>query len=923
MSTRIEISDDDDSFEELSPSIHAKSCVSDDSSGLLNNTTDSDKSASHIISDDDDEYELPSIALQEKKKAIIKNLFPAANKANNYKTITQRSTSKVSVVKNFHEEVHSNIQRMIGGIQVTLPVNPYGSQIALMSKVITAIKKGQNCLLESPTGSGKTLALLCSALAWHKFERNRITQIQSEEYFSNHPELMKIDGVAEYIGTPQKKNIDISPEKLFSKVNFGERSIYDKPASRSDSSPYGLKRQNPLHNSSGSSQDTPKKGEVKIHKKARFDGGDSKISTPESLCTPEKMINVEQAETPQSVRVPTIYYGARTHKQLQQVIKEFGRTVYCQDVAMTVLSSRDNSCLREFDRQMWGTREEMCKNCIKKLSDKSEETRCKYYDNRKVMNHRRLPPAFDIEDLMRVGEELKACPFYAARAMAQTAHIIFCPYNYLIEPAIRSSLQIDLQDNIVIIDEAHNIEDICRDSATFSITQAQIQTALKELRVASQYRYSNSGGEDMLGKIENLIKTLDNWNYWFNNQKPLLTIQAGTDYEIMHPWKVEDFVETLKNHNLGEQQFSAFQNTAEEFSRRLREEPKSLYGVTQSTGTLLETISVALGYLFRMNSQYLNDFKPVLIEKEDLSLRLICMNPAIVFEGLKSAKCIILASGTLTPLISLHSELATEFPLKVSPNHVIPKDRVWIGTLSTCKDGTQLQCKSADSKNVYIQDAIGEAILHVCDVTPHGVLAFLPSYSLVDLLIKRWQQTGVWKKMQGIKHVFKEDRNGKTHHEIMECYYKDVATDKGALLFAVYRGKVSEGMDFKDHQARAVITVGVPYPNMGDIAVRAKIDYNNRYATERNLLRGSEWLKVQAYRALNQAVGRCVRHRGDWGAVLLIDARFTSDVYTEHLSKWLKDMLGNNHFTFEKLLNSSNNLEAFMKRMTLQEAKGI
>lgn len=79
---------------------------------------------------------------------------------------------------------------------------------------------------------------------------------------------------------------------------------------------------------------------------------------------------------------------------------------------------------------------------FKKVSNLNGNTNCKYYDNRKVMDHRRLPPAFDLEDLMSVGEELKACPFYAARAMAQTAHIIFCPYNYLIEPSIRSSVSV-------------------------------------------------------------------------------------------------------------------------------------------------------------------------------------------------------------------------------------------------------------------------------------------------------------------------------------------------------------------------------------------------------------------------------------------------------------------------------------------------
>ena len=34
------------------------------------------------------------------------------------------------------------------------------------AQMISALKKGDNALLEAPTGSGKTLALLCAALAW-------------------------------------------------------------------------------------------------------------------------------------------------------------------------------------------------------------------------------------------------------------------------------------------------------------------------------------------------------------------------------------------------------------------------------------------------------------------------------------------------------------------------------------------------------------------------------------------------------------------------------------------------------------------------------------------------------------------------------------------------------------------------------------
>ena len=45
---------------------------------------------------------------------------------------------------------------------------------------------------------------------------------------------------------------------------------------------------------------------------------------------------------------------------------------------------------------------------------------------------------------------------------AEAAELIFCPYNYILDPVIRRAVQIDLQDAVIILDEAHNIEDICR-----------------------------------------------------------------------------------------------------------------------------------------------------------------------------------------------------------------------------------------------------------------------------------------------------------------------------------------------------------------------------------------------------------------------------------------------------------------------------
>lgn len=54
-------------------------------------------------------------------------------------------------------------------------------------------------------------------------------------------------------------------------------------------------------------------------------------------------------------------------------------------------------------------------------------------------------------------------------------------------------------------------------------------------------------------------------------------------------------------------------------------------------------------------------------------------------------------------------------------------------------------------------------------------------------------------------------------------------------------------------------------------------------------LSGDQWYTQQAARAVNQAMGRVIRHRHDYGAVLLCDARFANRNTQSTLSKWIRD----------------------------------
>ena len=53
-------------------------------------------------------------------------------------------------------------------------------------------------------------------------------------------------------------------------------------------------------------------------------------------------------------------------------------------------------------------------------------------------------------------------------------------------------------------------------------------------------------------------------------------------------------------------------------------------------------------------------------------------------------------------------------------------------------------------------------------------------------------------------------------------------------------------------------------------------------------LTGQEWYQLEASRAVNQAIGRIIRHKNDYGAVILCDCRFENLNFKKQLSAWLR-----------------------------------
>jgi chromosome transmission fidelity protein 1 len=82
----------------------------------------------------------------------------------------------------------------------------------------------------------------------------------------------------------------------------------------------------------------------------------------------------------------------------------------------------------------------------------------------------------------------------------------------------------------------------------------------------------------------------------------------------------------------------------------------------------------------------------------------------------------------------------------------------------------------------------------------------------------------------------------------------------GALLMAVVGAKLSEGLNFTDDLARAVVMVGLPYPNASSPELKERLKYVSNLSKQKGEKEdaGKELYENLCMNAVNQSIGaRC------------------------------------------------------------------
>ncbi|XP_076952033.1 regulator of telomere elongation helicase 1 homolog [Bidens hawaiensis] len=619
--------------------------------------------------------------------------------------------------------------------------------------------------------------------------------------------------------------------------------------------------------------------------------------------------SLSQSESP---KLPTIVYTSRTHSQIRQVVQELKRTVYRPK--MVVLGSREQLCIHPDVSLLHGKTQT---NACHFLCQKRTKRYCTHFPRvaEFVKNNPGLgDEPIDIEDLVNIGKNNGPCPYYMSRELHKVVDILFAPYNYLIDPGNRKSLTIEWSNSILIFDEAHNLESICADAASFDLPSSLLTACISEAQncmdiAVSRRDISNdkSYNPDNFAILRALLLKLEKRIA----EVPIVSKEMGFTKPGHYIY------ELLEELNITHKTANMLIDTVDDAMTLLEEDSKTSDSQkTKGTVCRLESIGDILKIIFkeegnahaknyRVHVQEVEANSPDTIKaKKSRIFSWWCFNPGVAMEEFakKDVGSIILTSGTLSPMDSFAEELKLKFPIRLENPHVISDNQLWAGIVPVGPSGHLFNSSYKTRDSAEYKLGLGNSIVNFARIVPDGLLVFFPSYYLLNLCIDYWKNTSgtstnsttIWERICKHKRPVVEPRQSSLFPQAIDDYMTKLrdTTANGAVFFAVCRGKVSEGLDFADKAGRAVIVTGIPFALWNDPKIRLKREFLDQQANSQHtgskVLTGDEWYSQQASRAVNQAVGRVIRHRHDHGAIIFCDERFTKPNHQSQISLWIQ-----------------------------------
>jgi chromosome transmission fidelity protein 1 len=589
-----------------------------------------------------------------------------------------------------------------------------------------------------------------------------------------------------------------------------------------------------------------------------------------------------------------LIYSSRTHSQISQFVNEIKRTRFAKSMTSVSLGSRANLCINErvrnsaipnekcLDLLGSGKSSDLSPDSKKRVRNSNDSRRksrinssCPYLKSSLTkFSQKAVSSIHDIEELSNLGREMQICPYYGSRNAASYTDVVTLPYPSLLQKSTRESLGVTSLGNIVIIDEAHNILDSINEihSCLISLSQAEdVQKSLERYFSINRNRFKNSNALD-IKRLLFISKQL----YAF------LSSLSSSDSEKI--FSVNEFLSNLNIDNYNLFQLGEFITEFEIFKKIRGFQPEG----QDSIGSSVFTFSQFLNALTNANS----DGRIVCYFEPNPCVKFLMLNASTCFEAiLKDAFAVILLGGTMKPFELYQSQLLQNNSLKdvnivnFSCDHVISPDNLVCRILKAGPSGKSFLFNFTTRNDEALVEELGRSILNFCNVVPGGVVCFFASYDTEQSMTSVWIKRQIFEKINQKKPIFRESKGNKLGEEdVLGAYSNAIASNplKGAILFCVVGGKLSEGINFSNDLARCVFLIGMPYANKNSSELKEKMKYIDSIGKS-----SQEFYQNLCMRAVNQSIGRAIRHKNDYASIILVDERYSQPRNFDHLPSWI------------------------------------
>ncbi|EDX00878.1 ATP-dependent DNA helicase DDX11 [Drosophila yakuba] len=811
------------------------------------------------------------------------------------------------------------------------PYPPYTIQEQLMQELFQVLERGQVGIFESPTGTGKSLTLTCGALTWLARHEELVRTEMLARIRRVEQELAKLKDESEHSSDwlESQGKSRAQREELHRLQHLQE--LVDKQEQQLAQIRKGATK----HRKQGRAQ-PGKHGEQEKDPELSSDS-DSEHETEDG----------PQETSEDRYRPVQIFFCSRTHSQLAQIVAELRKTPHGQAVRCISLGSRQQLCGNPQVRRLKhvGLMNERCLDMATKKarpnpSKKSRlsaeaNSRCPFKAAPLVESLRdlALSEPLDIEELASEGAACGGCSYYASRSAVEHAQLVLLPYQLLLQKSARNQLGINLKGSIVIVDEAHNLLDSVAQLHGSEINRQQLERAKVQISGYKEHFQKRFSTKNLLKInqiifiVRRLLKVLDRGKETQANSSSMMRtyeltaegdffnidlcelldfcarsrfarkVQGHADRMEREPRPSENQPPVSTARSLILQRLASEQKQkekpkpvkrkaedseekAEEFQEQQKPPKKPVQEVTPSP------IRPLLAFLETLTSNA--EDGRILLDPVGGTLKYILLDPAEQFADIvEEARAIVIAGGTMQPTQELKEQLFTSCQDRLVEhfyNHVVADDAVLPFVISNGPSGAPLSFQFAHRASAEMLQELSMLLRNLCQVVPGGVVCFLPSYEYLDKVYTYLEQSGTLETIRGRKSVFREVSG--SAEQLLDNYALAIKkpASGGALLLSVVGGKLSEGLNFADDLGRAVLVVGLPYANRQSPELRQRMQHLDEKLGPGA---GNEYYENLCLKAVNQCIGRAVRHIKDYACVYLLDKRFADPKIRGKLPKWI------------------------------------